>query len=179
MASPATTLLWLSARASETLIEGSKVEVVLGAPGVLYYRRVSGYVLHWIYYFSLKSPGLTSFTLPATRLQRLIRSINLKVVGSLATRKTGSSFFFFKYASVIYWIRHLSSKSPGFTFPIPSQSSLRKSITLDSPMPVSLTKYILFHLSPRTRTIFFLWVACLLERKHRLSHKSKSLTFTI
>lgn len=34
MASPATTLLWLSARASETLIEGSKVEVVLGAPGV-------------------------------------------------------------------------------------------------------------------------------------------------
>lgn len=179
MASPATTLLWLSARASETLIEGSKVEVVLGAPGVLYYRRVSGYVLHWIYYFSLKSPGLTSFTLPATRLQRLIRSINLKVVGSLATRKTGSSFFFFKYASVIYWIRHLSPKSSGFTFPIPSQSSLRKSITLDSPMPESLTKYILFHLSPRTRTIFFLWVACLLERKHRLSHKSKSLTFTI
>ena len=139
MASPATTLLWLSARASETLIEGSKVEVVLGAPGVLYYRRVSGYVVQWIYYFSLKSPSLTSFTLPATRLQRLIRSINLKVVGSLATRKTWSSFFFFKYASVIYWIRHLSPKSPGFTFPIPSQSSLRKSITFDSPMPVSLT----------------------------------------
>ena len=176
MTSPATTLLWLSARASETLIEGSKVEVVLGALGVLYYRRVSGYVLHWIYYFSLKSPGLTSFTLPATRLQRLIRSINLKVVGSLATRKTWSSFFFFKYASVIYWIRHLSPKSLGFTFPIPSQSSLRKSITFDSPMPVS---HILFHLSPRTRTIFFLWVACLLERKHRLSHKSKGLTFTI
>lgn len=111
MASPATTLLWLSARASETLIEGSKVEVVLGAPGVLYYRRVSGYVAHWIYYFSLKSPGLTSFTLPATRLQRLIRSINLKVVGSLATRKTPLSF-------TEYVIFHLNHQVLHFLSPV-------------------------------------------------------------
>ena len=132
MASPATTLLWLSARASETLIEGSKVEVVLGAPGVLYYRRVSGYVLHWIYYFSLKSPGLTSFTLPATRLQRLIRSINLKVVGSLATRKTWSSFFSLStpLSFTEYVIFHLNHQVLHFLSPVKAHCAKASHSTL-------------------------------------------------
>lgn len=120
MTSPATTLLWLSARASETLIEGSKVEVVLGAPGVLYYRRVSGYVLHWIYYFSLKSPGLTSFTLPATRLQRLIRSINLKVVGCLQLERLGVLFFSLStpLSFTEYVIFHLNHQVLHFLSPV-------------------------------------------------------------
>lgn len=38
--------LWFSVRVFEILIEGLKVEVVLGVFGVFYYCRVLGYVIY-------------------------------------------------------------------------------------------------------------------------------------